>query len=268
MLEVDIILPLTTLVLCHPVPESVCEMQTPALFTMVQTSPEPQTLDTANYKRVNPLPSPATPSSSSSELHLYFESDTSSASVLVGSRARLKSFFFQGDQPAPQPANIIQPTSYFPSSVPQPPTQPPQSSSWADEVANAEQSGQSLLETVVPNWAYRWCICHQYCLPHSTNLQGFHQTDMDPQIHHYDLSWDSLNRLRTINQHPRTTTRVRTPLHRAPVHEIYPVRTSPIQASQSQARHSAGPSRGPEPSSSQSRGRGIAISPTHGITHR
>ena len=53
---------------------------------------------------------------------------------------------------------------------------------------------------------------------------------------------------------------------RATAHEIYPVRSSPIQASQSPARHIASPSRGPQPSSS--RGRGNPFAPTHGITHR
>ena len=79
MLEVDDILPssLTPLVLAPRVPEPVCEMKTPGLFTMAQNSPKPQTVDTPNYARVNPLPSPATSSSSSGELHLYTDSDTS-----------------------------------------------------------------------------------------------------------------------------------------------------------------------------------------------
>ena len=65
MLEVDDILPspLTPLVLAPTVPQPVCEMQKPALFTMAQTSPQPHSVDTANYARVNPLPSPATSSS-------------------------------------------------------------------------------------------------------------------------------------------------------------------------------------------------------------
>ena len=55
--------PLIHLVLPHPVPNQVCEMQTPALFTIAQSSPQPTFVDTINYARVNPLLSPATPSS-------------------------------------------------------------------------------------------------------------------------------------------------------------------------------------------------------------
>ena len=53
---------------------------------------------------------------------------------------------------------------------------------------------------------------------------------------------------------------------RATADEFYPVRSSPIQASQSPACHSASPSQGPQPSSS--RGRGRPFAPTHGIPHR
>ena len=53
---------------------------------------------------------------------------------------------------------------------------------------------------------------------------------------------------------------------RATAHEIYPTRSSPIQASQSPAHHTASPPLGPEPSSS--RGRPILFAPTHGIPHR
>ena len=86
MLEVEDILPspLTPLVLPPPVPETVYEMQTPALFTMAQPSPQPQSVDTANFASVNPMPSPATSSWSSGELHLYIDSDTSSPSIATG----------------------------------------------------------------------------------------------------------------------------------------------------------------------------------------
>ena len=53
---------------------------------------------------------------------------------------------------------------------------------------------------------------------------------------------------------------------RAANHEIYPVRSLTIQASQSPARHAASPSRGQKPSSS--RGRGNPFAPSQGITHR
>ena len=78
MLEVDDILPspLTPLVLIHPVLEAVCEMQTPAPFTMAQSPPQPHSMDTAIYARMNPLPSPATSAYSSSDLPLNIENDT------------------------------------------------------------------------------------------------------------------------------------------------------------------------------------------------
>ena len=53
--------PLIHLVLPHPVPEQVCEMQTSALFTIAQSSTQPKSVDTINYARVNPLLSPVTP---------------------------------------------------------------------------------------------------------------------------------------------------------------------------------------------------------------
>ena len=64
MLDVDDILPspLTALELPPPVPEPVCEMQTLALITMDQASPRPQSVDSATYACVNPLPLPATSS--------------------------------------------------------------------------------------------------------------------------------------------------------------------------------------------------------------
>ena len=101
MLEVDDILPspLTHLVLPHPVPEPVCEMQTPALFTMAQSCPQPQSVDTINYARENQLPSPATSSSSSGELHLHIKSDTSSPSVPAGPPSSSEELLFQGAQP-------------------------------------------------------------------------------------------------------------------------------------------------------------------------
>ena len=52
---------------------------------------------------------------------------------------------------------------------------------------------------------------------------------------------------------------------RATAHEVHPFRSTPIQASQSPARHTASPSQGPQPSSS--RGRGIPFVPTQGIPH-
>ena len=62
------------------------------------------------------------------------------------------------------------------------------------------------------------------------------------------------------------TTRALTPHLGATAHELYPVRSSPIQASLSPARHTASPSRGPQPSSSGGRPNPFAFS--HGIPHR
>ena len=53
---------------------------------------------------------------------------------------------------------------------------------------------------------------------------------------------------------------------RATTHEIYPVRSSPIQASQSPARHISSPPRGSRPSSSP--GRRNPFAPSQGITNR
>ena len=111
-------------------------------------------MDTANYARVNPLPSPATSFSSSGELHLYIESDTSSSSVPVGPPSSSQELLLQGDQSVPQSLYLIQSTTKPPSSVPQPPTQTLRSFSWADEVGAAEHPAHSTPETIVPNWAY------------------------------------------------------------------------------------------------------------------
>ena len=135
-------------------PEPVCEMQTPALFTMAQSSPQPHSVDTANYVRVNPLPSPATSSSSSDELHLCIESDTSSPSAPVGPPSSSQELLLQRDQPVPQPSSIFGTTTHTSIPTSQPPPQSTSISSWADEVATAEQSGRSTPETVVPNWEY------------------------------------------------------------------------------------------------------------------
>ena len=53
-------------------------------------------------------------------------------------------------------------------------------------------------------------------------------------------------------------------LPRATAHEIYPVRSSPIQASQLPARHIASPPRGPQPSSS--RGSSNLFAPSTQVT--
>ena len=146
--------PLTPLVLSHQVPELVCKMQTPALFMMAQSLPQPQSVDTANYARLNPLPSPATSSYSSRELHLYIGSDMSSPSVLIRPPSLPQELLLQGDQSVSQPPPTFETTQHTVTHTSQPPLQTTSLSSWADEVALAEQSGHSTPETVVPNGAY------------------------------------------------------------------------------------------------------------------
>ena len=142
MLDVDDILPspLTPLVLAPTVPEPVCEMQTAALFTMAQTSPQSQSVDTANYARVNPLPSPATFSSSSGELHLYIDTDTIPSTVPTGPHSSSHEL---------QPPSLIS-TAHTAVSTTQPPIPTTHIRSWADELATAEQSGHYTQEAVVP----------------------------------------------------------------------------------------------------------------------
>ena len=82
-------------------------------------------------------------------LHPYIESDTSPSSVPVGPSSSSQELLLQGDQPVPQPPYFFQSTKQSPSSVPQPPIQPPPSSSWVD-VAAAEQSDHSTPEILVP----------------------------------------------------------------------------------------------------------------------
>ena len=131
MLDVNAILPmlLTPLVLPPPLREPVCEMHTPALFTIAQASPQPQSVDAATYSRVNPLPSPITSSSSSGELPLFFGSNTSSPTATVGRISPSQELLLQGQQPVPPPPLSLQKLLLKPSQQPQ------HSSFWADEVA-------------------------------------------------------------------------------------------------------------------------------------
>ena len=159
MLEVEDVLPspLTPLVLPSSMPEPVCEMQTQALFTMAQSSPQLQFVDTASYAPVNPLPSPVTSSSSSGELQLYIDSDASSPSTAVGPPSSFQELLLQGNTQVPQPPPLFS-TAHTAVPTSQPPPQPTHIPSWADEVATAEQSGRSTPETVIPNWTYSGSI--------------------------------------------------------------------------------------------------------------
>ena len=125
MLEVEDILPspLTPLVLPPPEPKPVCEMQTPSLFTIAQSSPQPQSVDTANYARVNPLLLPASSSSSSVELHLYIDSEMSSSPAPVGPQSSSQELLLQGNNQVPQPPPLFS-TAHTAVSTSQPPPQP------------------------------------------------------------------------------------------------------------------------------------------------
>ena len=127
-------------------------MQTPALFTMAQSSPQPQSVDMANYVRVNPLPSTATSSSSSGEIHLCIDSDTGSPSIPVGPQNLSPELLLQGTSQVPQLPPFSS-TAHTAVSASQPPPQPMSIPSWADEVPQRSSLDASH-ETVVPNWAY------------------------------------------------------------------------------------------------------------------
>ena len=278
MLEVDDILPkpLTPLVLAPTVAEPVCEIQTPAVFTMAQSYPQPHSVDTANYARLNPLPSPATSSSSSGDLNLYIVSGTSSPSVPTGLQSSSEELLFHGQVPQPPQLFSTAHTAVFTT---QPPIQPTSIPSWADEVATVEQSGHSTPETVVPNWAYSGRI--RGARPQSQPL--VYPPPVMPTPHtqrppvpspRYGPALPPLRPQQSFTQQPtynRPTSTDNYPCtdpspRRATPDEIYLVRSSPIQASQSPARNTASPSRGPQPSSS--RGRPNPFAPSHGIPHR
>ena len=83
MLDVDNILtlPLKTLVLPPPVPESICGVQTTALFAMDQSSlqPQPQYVDSAIQSRMNPITSSS-----------YFEDTIGRPAAIHRERHKLK----------------------------------------------------------------------------------------------------------------------------------------------------------------------------------
>ena len=248
---------------------------------MAQSSPKPQSVDTANYARVNPLPSPATSSSSSGELHLYIDSDASSPSVPVGPQSSSQELLLKGNSRIPQPPSLFS-TAHPAVSESQPPSSPTSIPSWADEVARTEQSGRSTPETVVPEWAYSGRIRgarprlqplvypppvmptpHTQRPPVPSPRYGPTIPPLRPQQPFPQPP--SFDRPKSTDNYPCTDPSARR-RPRATVHEIYPVRSSPIQASQSPAHHTASSSRNPQPSSS--RGRPNPSAPTHRIPHR
>ena len=278
MLEVDDILPspLTPLELASTVPNKFAKRKHPP------SSPQPQSVDTANFARVNPLLSPATSSSSSGELHLYIDSDTSSPSVPTGLQSSSQELLVQGTIQVPQSPPLVS-IAHTAASTAQPPIQPTNIPSWANEVATVRpQSGHCTPETVVPNWAYSGMIrgararsqplgypppvasdaSTAYTTPAGTLTEvrpGSTTTKAStifPKPTPYDRR-TSTDNYRCSDPSPR-----RRP--RATAHEIYPVRSSSIQISQSPARHTASSSRGPQPSSS----RGLSLSHQHTAFHK
>ena len=205
MLEVDDIVPspLTPLVLQHPTPEPVCVMQTPALFTMAQSSPQLQSVDTSTYARVNPLPSPATSSSSSGELNLYIDSDGNSSSLSPGPTSSSQELLLQGNQPPVHifsiaPVNTVTVPHSSPSNLP----------SWADEM---EQSVSQHQTQSSPIGRSQEGFIHHQSSPRLLNtVNPYHHHDTGPL---FPLSCHNsrLCNHRTIDLPPRTNTHARTP---------------------------------------------------------
>ena len=142
--------------------------------------------------------------------------DTSSPTEPTASL--ITSHELHGQQPVPHPWQSFTIAPQSPKSVTQSSTQPPHSSSWADEFA-AEQSGYSTPKTVAPNWAYSGRIrCptrfhdlsltlrlwrpHRY---HSPPAPTNRVTEY-PQLLHPDLNHPTLNHLHTIGQPLPTVT--------------------------------------------------------------
>ena len=115
---------------------------------MAQTSPQPQHVNTINYARVKPLPSPTTSSSSSGELHLYIDSDTCSPPTQTGPHSSSQEPLPPGSSQTSQPPSFLTIHTIIPT------TRHPSHSTtnpWASEV---KHSGTSTPETVIPNWAF------------------------------------------------------------------------------------------------------------------
>ena len=240
---------------------------------MAKSSPEPLSVDTANYAPVNTLPSTATSSSSSGELHLYIDSDTSSPSVQLGQTSSSQELLLQEHQPSTQTSTVTTPYT-----MTIPPISQSHVPSWAEEV---EQSGHSSPETVVPNWAFSGRIrgsqprsqplvypppvmptTHQQRPTVPSPRYGPTIPPLRPQQSFVQPPYD---RPTSTDNYPCTNpSPMRRP--RATKHEVYPAPSSRIQASQSMARYAAGSSRGPQPSSS--RGRINPFVPTQGIPRR
>ena len=81
-----------------------------------------QSMDSATHARVIPLPSIATISSSSGELHLYIDSDTSPPTQMGPTSSSHELLI--SSQTVPQSQQLLFPASRLPFSVTQPPPQP------------------------------------------------------------------------------------------------------------------------------------------------
>ena len=208
--------------------------------------------------------------------NLYIDSDTSSPSIAIGQASSSQEL---GLVQTSQPPSLT--STVHTVSVSQPTSQETSIPSWADEV---EQSGHPTPETVVPNWAYSRRI--RGSRPHSQSLVYPPPVMPTPHTHtqrppvpsprygpFIPPLWPqqpfprppTYDRSTSTGNYPCTDPSPRR-RPRATTHEIYPVRASPIQASQSPAHHTASRSRGPQPSSS--RGQANPFAPTHGIPHR
>ena len=142
-------------------------MQTPALFTMAQSSPQPQSVDTVTYARVKPLPSPGT-ISTSGELRRYIDSDGRSPSLNPGPTGSSQELLLRGSQQPPPITSVAPP---YTATVPH--LSQSHLPSWRTEWNNLVSPrqiqlspiGQSKAGFVDHNHAHRrWFIHHQSSL--------------------------------------------------------------------------------------------------------
>ena len=170
--------------------------------------PQPLSVDKINYAQVPPLPSPATPSSSSGELHLYIESDTSTPSIPVRPLSSSHELVLQGDQPMPQLPPILRQsrTQQTPDHNHQPNIRvsplglmrlPEQNNQVALRLKRSFQFGHTLAGFVdLDHGLNHWCFHNQQC-PHPFHndhvylhhgmAQPFHLSDHRYPFHNQPL---------------------------------------------------------------------------------
>ena len=201
-------------------------MKTPALFTMAQSSPEPQSVDTANYARVNPLPSPATPFSSSGELHLYIESDRSSPSIHVGPPTSSQEPLLQGDhtvshpyqssQRLPRHQRTLSLQLFFPGLI----KWPQQNSQATPHQRRSSQIGRTLVESVDQDHNHNhWFIHQRLCIHLTHNVHPYHHRGTARQYLHSDHIIFFPSHPSTIDRRRQTTIPSLT-LHPGDAHEL------------------------------------------------